>query len=114
MNISGTKWAQPTMTYEEVMEILREFGRHTRYVWLSNSMTGKAVMIKYDSTRRYFMSQIRPWREFDKESHLEVLEDDSPLIITTWKSSPSLQRVTQDVFESNINWLLNHGYYICF
>lgn len=103
------------ITFEDIMDILKEFGRHTGCVWLSNTNTGKVVMLKYDSTRRYFMSNIANLRtEFSKDSKL-VLDDeegDSYHFETTWYIRPTLQRVPQDVFESNVRFLMAHGYYV--
>ena len=80
-----------TITLEDIMEIVKEFGGHTKKVWLSNSTTRQMVMLKYDSTRRYFMSQIKGWN------------DKKPL-----------QRVPKDVFVNNIEYLMSQGFYICF
>lgn len=108
------------MNYEEIMEILREFGRHTGFVWLTKGTLNDAqcVMLKYDSTRRYFMSQITPSREFvrDHETHVEYHKNGETALITTttWKARPTLQRVSADVFKSNVEQLLKEGYTISF
>ena len=79
------------ITLDDVLEIVKEYGGHTKKVWLSNCDTKTMVMLKYDSTRRYFMSQIKGWKE-----------------------EKPLQRVPKDVFINNIEYLMSKGYYICF
>jgi hypothetical protein len=102
------------MNYKEIMEILKEFGNKTGYVWLSNSISRKCIMLKYDSTRRYFMSQITDFRDFDKVTTAYFKGDNKPHVYTKWNKRPSLQRVSKDTFKSNVEYLLQHGYSICF
>lgn len=105
------------ITFEDIMDILKEFGGHTGYVWLTNTDTDKVVMIKYDSTRRYFMSNVvNRLTEFNRDSNLVIDDEEgnSYHFETVWKKRPTLQRVPQDVFESNVRFLISHGYYICF
>ena len=108
------------MTYSEVLEIVKEYGSKTGFVWLAKGTLNdsQCVMLKYDSTRRYFMSQITPHKDFYRESetHVEYHNNGETAIVTTskWKRRPSLQRVTKDVFKSNVEYLLENGYTICF
>lgn len=103
------------ITFEDIMDILKEFGGHTGYVWLTNTDTDKAVMLKYDSTRRYFMSNVvNRHTEFSKDTKFILDDDYNYHFETVWKKRPPLQRVPQDVFESNVRFLITHGYYICF
>lgn len=81
------------MTYKEIIEILKDFGRTKGHVWFFNSITRKKIDLKYDTTRRYFMTT---------------------LYNGDYEKTPSMQRVSQDVFENNIKWLSEHGFSICF
>lgn len=90
-----------TITYEDIEEILKDYGRTKGHVWLTLTTPkecgrfAKKVDLKYDTTRRYFMSQIhRAWEEY----HNNI----------------SLQRVPQDVFQNNVEYLLKKGYTISF
>ena len=85
------------MTYEEVIEILKDYGRTKGSVWLIQGYGNGAykVQLKYDTTRRYWMT---PMYILYEEYHGNI----------------PLQRVPQDVFESNVKYLLEHGYTICY
>lgn len=82
------------MRYEDVLSCLRNFGRHKGEVWLTKGYCNdcKIVQLKYDNTRRYFMTHI-----YDR-----------------YNKVPPLQRVSQDVFESNVKYLLDNGYTLSF
>lgn len=84
------------MSYTDVLGILKEFGRKTKCVWLTSGSCNnmKCIMLKYDNTRRYYMSQILTRKDFRKKA--------------------PLQRVSEDTFKSNVEYLLQHGYSICF
>lgn len=89
------------MNFEEIMEILKDYGRTKGHVWLVLTTPTKCgrfaykVDLKYDTTRRYYMSQIHQAYE---EYHDNI----------------SLQRIPQDVFKSNVEYLLKKGYTISF
>lgn len=85
------------MTFEEIMEILRDYGRTKGHVWLAKGYCNNAykVQLKYDTTRRYFMTPIYAIYE---EYHANI----------------PMRRVPQDVFENNVKFLLAHGYTIAF
>jgi hypothetical protein len=108
------------MNYSDVFEIVKEYGKRTGFVWLTKGTLNDAqcVMLKYDTTRRYFMSQITPSRDFvrDYETHVEYHKNGETALITTttWKARPTLQRVSADVFKSNVEQLLKEGYTISF
>ena len=108
------------MNYSEILEIVKEYGNRTGFVWLTKGTLNDAVsvLLKYDSTRRYFMSQPTPRKDFcrENETHVEYHNNGETAIVTTtkWKKRPSLQRVTEDVFRSNVEYLLKNGYTICF
>lgn len=82
------------MRYEEVFRCLRNFGRHKGKVWLTKGYGNdcKVVQLEYDHTRRYFMTPI--YNRYDKV--------------------PPMQRVSQDVFQSNVMYLLRNGYTLSF
>lgn len=108
------------MNYSEVFEIVKEYGKRTGFVWLTKGTLNdsKHVMLKYDTTRRYFMSQITPSREFvrENETHVEYKPSGVTALVTTttWKERPTLQRVTEDVFRNNVEQLLKEGYTISY
>ena len=108
------------MNYSEVFEIVKEYGGHTGFVWLTKGTLNDSthVMLKYDSTRRYFMSQVTPSRDFvrEHETHVEYKPNGVTALITTttWTKRPALQRVSADVFKSNVEQLLREGYTISF
>lgn len=108
------------MNYSEVFEIVKEYGKRTGFVWLTKGTLNdsKHVMLKYDTTRRYFMSQIVPRKEFvrNNETHVEYHNNGETAIVTTttWEARPTLQRVSADVFKSNVEQLLKEGYTISF
>ena len=108
------------MNYSEVFEIVKEYGGHTGFVWLTKGTLNDAhcVMLKYDSTRRYFMSQITPSRDFvrEHETHVEYHKNGETALVTTttWTKRPALQRVPADVFKNNVEQLLKEGYTISF
>lgn len=108
------------MNYSEVFEIVKEYGKRTGFVWLTKGTLNDAqcVMLKYDSTRRYFMSQITPSKEFVRknETHVEYKPNGVTALVTTttWSKRPILQRVSADVFKSNVEQLLKEGYTISF
>ena len=79
------------ITIKDVLEILKDYGGHTKKVWLYNVDSTQKVMLKYDSTRRYFMSQIE-----------------------LRNGKCALQRVPKDVFVNNVEYLMNKGFHICF
>ncbi len=85
------------MTYFDIMEILKDYGRTKGYVWLVKGCcnTANIVQLKYDTTRRYYMSQIH--RVYEK-----------------YHNNVPLQRVPQDVFQNNVEYLLSQGYTISF
>ena len=85
------------MTYEEIIEILKEYGRTKGHVWLVKGYCNNAyiVQLKYDTTRRYFMTPIYA-------------------IYESYHGNIPMQRVSQDVFENNVRYLLNQGYTIAF
>ena len=85
------------MNYEEVMEVLKEFGRTKGNVCLTKGYGRKAriIQLKYDTTRRYFMTPMhRLYESFNK---------DIPM-----------QRVPQDVFENNVKFLLENDFTLAF
>lgn len=90
-----------TITYKDIEEILKDYGRTKGHVWLTLTTSNdcgrfaKKVDLKYDTTRRYFMSQIHQAYE---EYHKNI----------------ALQRVPQDVFQNNVEYLLSQGYTISF
>ena len=108
------------MNYSEVFEIVKEYGGHTGFVWLTKGTLNDSthVMLKYDSTRRYFISQVTPSREFvrEHETHVEYHKNGETALVTTttWTKRPVLQRVSADVFKSNVEQLLKEGYTISF
>lgn len=108
------------MNYSEVFEIVKEYGKRTGFVWLTKGTLNDAhcVMLKYDTTRRYFMSQITPSKEFvrENETHVEYKPNGVTALVTTttWSKRPILQRVSADVFKSNVEQLLKEGYTISF
>lgn len=108
------------MNYSEVFEIVKEYGKRTGFVWLTKGTLNDAhcVMLKYDTTRRYFMSQITPSKEFvrENETHVEYKPNGVTALVTTttWTKRPALQRVSADVFKSNVEQLLKEGYTISF
>lgn len=108
------------MNYSDVLEIVKEYGKRTGFVWLTKGTLNDAqcVMLKYDSTRRYFMSQITPNKNFVREceTHVEYKPNGVTALITTttWFKRPTLQRVSADVFKSNVEQLLKEGYTISF
>lgn len=108
------------MNYSEVFEIVKEYGKRTGFVWLTKGILNDAqcVMLKYDTTRRYFMSQITPSKEFvrENETHVEYKPNGVTALVTTttWSKRPILQRVSADVFKSNVEQLLKEGYTISF
>lgn len=108
------------MNYSEVFEIVKEYGKRTGFVWLTKGTLNDAqcVMLKYDSTRRYFMSQITPSKDFvrEHETHVEYKPNGVTALVTTttWSKRPILQRVSADVFKSNVEQLLKEGYTISF
>lgn len=108
------------MNYSDVFEIVKEYGKHTGFVWLTKGTLNDAqcVMLKYDSTRRYFMSQITPNRNFAREceTHVEYKSNGVTALVTTttWTKRPALQRVSADVFKNNVEQLLKEGYTISF
>ena len=108
------------MNYSDVLEIVKEYGGRTGFVWLAKGTLNDAQcgMLKYDSTRRYFMSQIAPSREFvrEHETHVEYHKNGETALVTTttWTKRPALQRVSADVFKSNVEQLLKDGYTISF
>lgn len=78
------------MSYKDIESIVKEYGRHKGKVWLTPPTypyNVNQVQLKYDNTRRYFMS---------------------------WIGCDTLIRVPQDVFESNVRFLLKKGYTISF
>lgn len=86
------------MTFEEIMEILKDYGRTKGHVWLVKGYCNNAyiVQLKYDTTRRYFMTRIYAVYETYEYNNIP------------------LQRVPQDVFENNVRYLLSQGYTISF
>lgn len=108
------------MNYSEVFGIVKEYGKRTGFVWLTKGTLNDAqcVMLKYDTTRRYFMSQITPSKEFvrENETHVEYKPNGVTALVTTttWSKRPILQRVSADVFKSNVEQLLKEGYTISF
>jgi hypothetical protein len=82
------------MSYEDIIDILKAYGRTKGHVWLVKGYCNNAykVQLKYDTTRRYFMTPI-----YDKTEKI-----------------PSMRRVPQDVFENNVKYLLQNGYTISF
>ena len=102
------------MNYKDIMEILKDYGRHTGFVWLNNVSNHKSVMLKYDSHRRYFMSQITERTDFDRDITYTIGEDEHISFTTVWNKRPTLTRLPQDVFMNNVEYLLSHGYSICF
>lgn len=108
------------MNYSDVLEIVKEYGKRTGFVWLTKGTLNDAqcVMLKYDTTRRYFMSQITPSKEFvrENETHVEYKPNGVTALVTTttWSKRPILQRVSADVFKSNVEQLLKEGYTISF
>lgn len=82
------------MTYEEIIEILKEYGRTKGHVWLVKGYCNNAyiVQLKYDTTRRYFMTPI----------------------YARYEGNIPMRRIPQDVFENNVRYLLNQGYTISF
>lgn len=108
------------MNYLDVLEVVKEYGKRTGFVWLTKGTLNDAqcVMLKYDSTRRYFMSQITPSKDFvrEHETHVEYKLNGVTALVTTttWTKRPTLQRVSADVFRSNVEQLLKEGYAISF
>lgn len=86
--------------YNYIINILKDFGRTKGHVWLvltdkhCGALASK-VDLKYDTTRRYFMSQIH-----------QVYEE--------YRENVPLTRVPQDVFENNVKYLLSKGYTLSF
>lgn len=76
-----------TMTYEELLDIIKKYGKTKGHVWFFNSATRQKVLVERDTTRRYYMSCIN-----DNIMH----------------------RVDADTFKSNVEWLMAHEFYICF
>lgn len=91
------------MSYKEIIEILKTYGRTTGHVWLAKNHN--IVLLKYDTSRRYFLSKINPRDEYD----YEIIQGK-----TVWHKRPKLTRVSQLKFECNVKWLLKNGYTICF
>ena len=94
------------MNYKDIMEILKDYGRHTGFVWLNNVSNHKSVMLKYDSHRRY--------TDFDRDITYTIDKDEHISFTTVWNKRPTLTRLPQDVFMNNVEYLLSHGYSICF
>ncbi len=86
------------MTYQDIMEILKDYGRTKGHVWLVKGYCNNAniVQLKYDTTRRYFMTRIYTLSETNEYHNIP------------------LQRVPQDVFQNNVEYLLSQGYTISF
>ena len=85
------------MNYNDVMEVLKEFGRTKGHVWLCKGWGRKAriIQLKYDTTRRYFMTPMyRVYEAYDNKI--------------------AMQRVPQDVFEDNVKFLLENGFTLAF
>jgi hypothetical protein len=82
------------MNYENVFSWLKDYGRHKGKVWLTKGYCNdcKVVQLEYDHTRRYFMTPI--YNRYDKV--------------------PPMQRVSRDVFENNVKYLLDKGYTLSF
>jgi hypothetical protein len=82
------------MSYEDIIDILKAYGRTRGHVWLIKGFCENAIIVqlKYDTTRRYFMTR-----------GYGLSETDIPL-----------QRVPQDVFENNVKYLLSKGYTVCY
>lgn len=82
------------MRYEEVFSLLKDYGKHKGNVWLVKGYCNncKVVQLEYDNTRRYFMTPI--YNRYDKV--------------------PPMQRVSRDVFMSNVEYLLSKGYTLSF
>jgi hypothetical protein len=86
------------MTYQDIMGILKDYGRTKGHVWLVKGYCNDAtiVQLKYDTTRRYFMTRIYALSETNEYCNIP------------------LQRVSQDVFQNNVEYLLSQGYTISF
>ena len=75
----------------ELMNIIKEFAIHKNRVWFYNSITMQRVEVKRDAYRRYYMSPI----------HFRGEET-------------TLSRMTYNDFISNIEYLMEHNFYICY
>lgn len=76
-----------TMDYNELRDIIKEYGKLKGKVWFFNSTTRQKVLVKYDTTRRYFISDI---------------------------NGKKLYRVPQKAFQNVIEYLSRNEFYICF
>lgn len=79
------------MNIKEIIEIIKEYGALKNKVWFYNVSTQQQIDVKYDKFRRYYMNT----------PHYRNI-------------NTTLQRVSVDVFNSNIEYLLNNGYHICY
>jgi hypothetical protein len=86
-----------TITYEDIKDILKEYGRKKGKVWLTYGYgrTAYVVQLKYDTSRRYFVTPIY--------AHYESYHKNIPMV-----------RVPMDVFKSEVEYLLQNGYTISF
>jgi hypothetical protein len=93
INVSN-EGSNKMIDYNYIISILKDFGRTKGHVWLVKGYCNNAykVQLKYDTTRRYFMTPI-----YNKTEKI-----------------PSMCRVPQDVFENNVKYLLQNGYTISF
>lgn len=84
--------------YNYIINILKDFGRTKGHVWLVKGYCNNCtiVQLKYDTTRRYFMTRIYALSETNEYCNIP------------------LQRVPQDVFENNVKYLLSKGYTLSF
>lgn len=91
------KYEDYKMSYEEVMDILKQYGRTKGHVWLCKGYLHKAriIQLEYDTTRRYFMTPM--YRAYE-----------------AYNKTISMQRVPQDVFEDNVKFLLENGFTLAF
>lgn len=76
---------------DELMEIIKEFSTRKNRVWFYNSDTMQRVEVKRDTWRRYYMSPIHSRYE-----------------------EATLSRMASSDFISNVEYLINHNFYICY